>query len=273
MFDQWSCLWENVPVPNVNLILSHGSFKMECSWEPLSPPCAAWVFFPFPASASPPRLALCILRACAGDERKGPPASGLYPLLVSTSRNSSHYSALSWTKIWTSILFWMMMKIGEKEKEAFVLQTGLLVMKWLYNLIAASFADVGHLRCEAVLILSILFLFRTAVPKSSCLPFWWETYRVDSVKTSCFFSNTMGTERARVRGMIRRVFLFYLKLVSSECILFSSRVTASLFTKSSCEGNFRLCNKLHFYDFLFGAIQSYASKNICMTHCTQTCHL
>lgn len=208
MFDQWSCLWENVPVPNVNLILSHGSFKMECSWEPLPPPCAAWVFFPFPASASPPRLALCILRACAGDERKGPPASGLYPLLVSTSRNSSHYSALSWTKIWTSILFWMMMKIGEKEKEAFVLQTGLLVMKWLYNLIAASFADVGHLRCEAVLILSILFLFRTAVPKSSCLPFWWETYRVDSVKTSCFLVILWAQKGREFEGWLGEFFFF-----------------------------------------------------------------
>lgn len=116
-FDQWSGLWENVPVPSVRLILSHGSFKMECSWEPLPPPCAACVFFPFPASASPPRLVLCILRARAGDERKGPPASGLHPLLVATSRNSSHYSALSWTKIWTSILFWMVMKIGgERER-------------------------------------------------------------------------------------------------------------------------------------------------------------
>lgn len=65
----------------------------------------------------------------------------------------------------------MMMKIGEQEKEAFVVQTGLLVLKWLYNLIAASFADIGRLRCEAVLILIILFLLRTAVPESSSLPF------------------------------------------------------------------------------------------------------
>lgn len=39
-------------------------------------------------------------------------------------------------------------------------------------------------------------------------------------KNKLFFSNAMDTERARVRGMIRRVFLFYLKLVSSGCILF-----------------------------------------------------
>lgn len=228
---------------------------MKCSWVPSSsPPCAAWTFFHF-------LLLLHLLgwfcafsglQACAGDERKG------HLLLASTHYLSQHPGThhitqlFPWTKIWPSILFQMMMKIREKEKKAFVLHTGLLVIKWLCNLITGNFADIDRLRCEAVLTLIILFLFSIAVSESSC----WNIQN-GFFKIKLLFSNTVGTERVRVRGIIRRVFLLFKTIFSSESILFSNRVTDSSFIKSSCKGNFRLCNKLHFYDLLFWATQSY----------------
>lgn len=185
-------------------------------------------------------------QACAGDERKGHllPASTHY---LSQHPGTHHITQLfPWTKIWPTILFQMMMKIREKEKKSFVLHTGLLVIKWLCNLIAGNFADIDRLRYEAVLTLIILFLFNTVVSESSC----WNIQN-GFCKIKLLFSNTVGTERVRVRGIIRRVFLLFKTIVSSEIFLFSSRVTDSSFIKSSCKGNFRLCNKLHFYDLLF----------------------
>lgn len=118
--NQWSWLWENPPPRPITLL---GEFQngILCCLSLLSISCFCLIFS---WASSVHSQHLCL-------DMNGK-ATCFWPLLIYLSQHPRTYhitQLLPWTKIWINISFWLMMKIREKEKEAFVLHTTLLVIK------------------------------------------------------------------------------------------------------------------------------------------------
>lgn len=222
-------------MPPIHFLDEPNYFLMGISkWNPaksiLSLPVLSSVSISYFVSLSP---GLCFPRAC--DLNLKGKATSFWPPSISTHLNIQEFIIIThllfWTKIQFHIFFWMIMKIRENEKEAFVLYASLWVIKWLYKfLLTKTITRSQDVRvCHILMIvLSVLLCLKVLI---AC--FWWEACSMASVKAGCSLV-TPWAQKGHMLEWWLESFSFK-TLVSSHSILSFSSVIDSLLIKSNCE--------------------------------------
>lgn len=176
--------------PHRNLINPFWEFQNGTQLKALFPSRCCLSLFPFPAPASPPEPAPCILRLCAQTKER-PLASRLNPLLGSASKNSSHHPALSLNKGLNQ--HFILVNDENQQRKGLCAPCRFIGYKiWLQEILL-TYKSLEIWGC-----VNFDHLVSFAVSENSCLPFWVRNIQHGFCKNGLLFKTTVpqgGSER------------------------------------------------------------------------------